>query len=369
MPDDDAIVAVEGVRRSFGQVEALRGVSLAAARGEFVSILGPSGCGKTTLLRIIAGFEMPDSGTVWVDGKDVTGVPPHTRPVNMVFQRYALFPHMTVAQNVGFGPRIRRRARKDVAERVDELLRLVHLEGYGKRSITQLSGGQAQRVALARALANEPPVLVLDEPLAALDRKLRQSMHLELRHIQRSLGSTFVYVTHDQEEALTMSDRIILMNEGLIEQIGTPADLYTAPRSRFVSSFVGDTNLFQGVVTSCSTRTDGERDVLVQLRDGAVITTHHGDDLRPGGEVWVSVRPEALELRPDGNSPSTNGTNILTATMTERIFLGSTIRYVVTSGDGQPLTADVSSRDAPPIPVGQPVTVEWAPEASTVLCT
>ena len=272
MPDDRVIVAVEDVHRTFGRVEALRGVSFGAARGEFVSILGPSGCGKTTLLRIIAGFEMPDSGVVLVEGKDVTATPPHRRPVNMVFQRYALFPHMTVAENIGFGPRIHRRGRRETASRVEELLRLVHLEGYGGRSITQLSGGQAQRVALARALANEPPVLVLDEPLAALDRKLRQSMHLELRQIQQSLGSTFVYVTHDQEEALTMSDRIILMNGGVIEQVGTPVELYMAPKSRFVSSFVGDTNLFEAEVTACTQSDPGYWNVAVRLTGEATAT-------------------------------------------------------------------------------------------------
>jgi spermidine/putrescine transport system ATP-binding protein len=368
VPQEGVIVAVEDVRRSFGAVEALRGVSFTASRGEFVSILGPSGCGKTTLLRIIAGFELPDSGSVSVQGRDVTAVPPHARPVNMVFQRYALFPHMTVGQNIGYGPKIRRRGRRDIAQRVEELLRLVHLEGYGNRSITQLSGGQAQRVALARALANEPPVLVLDEPLAALDRKLRQSMHLELRHIQQSLGSTFIYVTHDQEEALTMSDRIILMNEGLIEQVGSPVDLYMAPRSRFVSSFVGDTNLFEGEVSSSVQSAEGSWELLLRLADESIVKTHYGQDLERGRKVWLSVRPEALSLRESANAPGRNGTNELRGTVSERIFLGSTIRYVVTDESGTQFTTDVASLDATPLDPGDAVTVEWPPSAGTVLC-
>ncbi len=364
----DEVVAVEDVRRSFGDVEALRGISFAAAAGEFVSILGPSGCGKTTLLRIIAGFEMPDSGHVRVEGKDVTAMPPHKRPVNMVFQRYALFPHMTVAQNIGFGPRIRRRSRQEIGTRVTALLRLVRLEGFGDRAITQLSGGQAQRVALARALANEPPVLVLDEPLAALDRKLRQSMHLELRHIQQSLGSTFIYVTHDQEEALTMSDRIILMNEGLIEQVGTPAELYTAPSSRFVSSFVGDTNLFDGEVTTCETGQDTTWEVTVRLAGGALVKAPHHEQLTSGRKVWLSVRPEALSLRPYSTTPTNSVANQLTGTIDERVFLGSTIRYVLTRQGGQSIVTDVTSLGASALPLGDEVVVEWLPEFGTLLC-
>ena len=368
MHDDTGIVAVEDVRRSFGEVQALRGVSFAVAPGEFVSILGPSGCGKTTLLRIIAGFEMPDQGTVRVQGRDVTAVPPHKRPVNMVFQRYALFPHMTVAENIAFGPRIHRKPRKDSARKVEELLRLVHLEGYGDRAITQLSGGQAQRVALARALANEPPVLVLDEPLAALDRKLRQSMHLELRHIQQSLGSTFVYVTHDQEEALTMSDRIILMNGGLIEQIGSPVELYAAPQSRFVSSFVGDTNLFEGEVAGCSTSASSSWEVSLKLAGGSLVKTHHGDRVDEGRKVWLSVRPEALSLQAYAGEQSSNGTNRLRGTVEERVFFGSTIRYVLRGEDGQRISTDVASLGASPLELGDAVTVEWQPEFGTLLC-
>lgn len=362
-----AAIAVQDVHRQFDEVRAVAGVSFSVAKGEFVSILGPSGCGKTTLLRITAGFEMPDRGTVWVDGRDVTRQPPHLRPVNMVFQRYALFPHKTVAENVAFGPRIRGRSRREAAKKVEELLALVRLDGYGERSITQLSGGQAQRVALARALANDPTVLVLDEPLAALDRKLRQSMHFELRRIQRSLGSTFLYVTHDQEEALTMSDRIILMHDGLIEQIGPPIEVYMAPATRFVSSFIGETNLFEGEVVRCDVGGAGGYDVEVETTRVSV-RAEHAERLDKGTRVWVSVRPEAMEVLPtNGSAPASH--NAIRGRIAESVFLGSAVRYLISVDDQRNVIGEVSFRASTDMVVGDDVAISWPAEAARLLCS
>src|SRR3954449_5484964 len=242
-PDRSVAIALEGVSKGFGKVAAVNDVSLSIAEGEFFSLLGPSGCGKTTSLRMIAGFEQPDAGRILLQGDDVTRVPPNRRPVNMVFQQYALFPHMSVYENVAFGLKVKRVERSEHAGRIKEMLRVVELEGLEKRRPRQLSGGQQQRVALARALVNSPAALLLDEPLGALDLKLRKEMQLELKDIQEGTGTTFVYVTHDQEEALTMSDRIGVMNGGVVEQIGTPTEIYEHPATPFVAGFIGTSNL------------------------------------------------------------------------------------------------------------------------------
>jgi spermidine/putrescine transport system ATP-binding protein len=247
---DDAIVGMDGVSKSYGGIEAVRGVSLLVRRGEFVSLLGPSGCGKSTILRMIAGFEEPNAGSISIDGVDVAGVPPNRRPVNMVFQSYALFPHLTIFENVAFGLRRRRVPRQETHERVERFLDLVGLSGMGSRHPGQLSGGQQQRVALARALVNKPKVLLLDEPLGALDLKLRKRMQIELKQLQREVGISFIYVTHDQDEALALSDRIAVIDRGQVLQYGPGREIYDRPRTAFVANFLGESNILRGVVVA-----------------------------------------------------------------------------------------------------------------------
>ena len=360
-------VSIRGVRRSFGDVHALGGVDLDVAQGEFVSILGPSGCGKTTLLRIIGGFEFADAGEVMVAGRNITNLPPHKRPVNTVFQRYALFPHKTVGENIGFALSIKRRKKAEISERVEEMLRLVRLEGYADRAPSKLSGGQAQRVALARALVNHPKVLLLDEPLAALDLKLRQAMHFELRRIQRAVGSTFIYVTHDQEEALTMSDRIVLMNGGLIEQIGSPTEVYRRPRSRFVSEFIGEVNLLTGHVTSSRQEPDGMAEVEVQIGTDSAFARNN--ELIPASaSVSIGIRPEQMRIVAAG-SPHEPDVNRLSGVMESSVFLGAFTRHIVSLSNGANLMiqagAEAAGIDLEP---GTGVVVEWGRDAGVLLC-
>jgi len=293
-------VRLESVRKVYGEVTAVAGVDLEILPGEFFSMLGPSGSGKTTTLRMIAGFELPTEGRVLLDGRDVSRLPPYDRDVNTVFQDYALFPHMTVADNVAYGLMIRKVRKDEQRARVDEALRMVRLEGYGKRKPGQLSGGQRQRVALARAIVNRPRVLLLDEPLGALDLKLRQQMQLELKAIQGELGITFIYVTHDQDEALAMSDRIAIFDKGLIEQVGTPAEVYERPRTAFVAGFVGTSNVL----------------------DGGVAMAVAG---RPG---TYTVRPEKIHLVPAGG-PIPAGSVAVEGTVRDVVYLGSDTRYHV----------------------------------------
>lgn len=241
-------IELKQICKSFDDMTVLKNLDLTIEEEEFLTLLGPSGCGKTTILRIIGGFEEPDSGQVLFEGKDITKIPPHLRPINTVFQQYALFPHMNVEENVGFGLRMKGVNKEEIKKRVERMLKLVNLAGYGKRRVDQLSGGQKQRIAIARALVNEPEVLLLDEPLGALDMKLRKEMQLELKRMQKELGITFIFVTHDQEEALTMSDRIVVMNEGVIQQMGDPKDIYDEPQNRFVADFIGDSNIVEGVM-------------------------------------------------------------------------------------------------------------------------
>jgi spermidine/putrescine ABC transporter ATP-binding subunit len=361
-------VSIRDVRRRFGDVTALDGVSLDVQQGEFMSILGPSGCGKTTLLRIIGGFETPDEGAVSVGGVDMARVPPHRRPANTVFQRYALFPHMSVGENVAFGLALKRRPKAEVRQKVDSLLRLVHLDGFGDRMPTQLSGGQAQRVALARALANDPVVLLLDEPLAALDLKLRQAMHVELRQIQRTVGSTFLYVTHDQEEALSMSDRITLMNAGRIEQIGPPIDVYRNPRSRFVSSFIGEANIFEGRVVSPGQPDAGDANPAQVDCGNMHIRVRPSASAGLGDAVSVCIRPESMMLRSPDSAQSSEGGNVLSGVVASTVFLGPAVRYFVDIGDRRQVTVHADAGQGDPLfSPGDRVLVVWSSTMGTLI--
>jgi len=358
-----SFLTLTGVQKHFpGGVVAVEDFDLDAVRGEFVSFLGPSGCGKTTTLRMIAGFEKPTGGTITVDGKDITYRPPNQRNVGMVFQSYALFPNMSVADNIGFGLKVRKRPKSDIDRRVGELVELMHLEGRADRFPWQLSGGQQQRVALARALAIEPQVLLLDEPLSALDAKIRIVLRKEIRSIQRQLGITTVYVTHDQEEALSLSDRVVVMSEGHIEQIGTPSEIYNFPSTAFVASFVGTLNLVNaGVIDAASGRLsiDGQ-----EVRTSKVITDAGGD-----GRVTLAVRPEGISLG-EGDS----GSNRVHGSVEDINFLGSIVRIRIRLGDevaGRPPTVvalDTFNEPHLALPaVGESVTISFPPEACFVL--
>ncbi len=320
-PDDKIIVELRGVSKSFGEVLAADDLNLCIREGEFLSFLGPSGCGKTTALRMLAGFEAPTEGDVLLDGEVVNDLDAHHRPVNMVFQHYALFPHMTVAQNVGYGlKQLRPRVPKStIAAKVGEVLELVHLDGFENRRIWEMSGGQQQRVALARAVVNEPKMLLLDEPMAALDRKLRKEMQIELQNIQRTLGITFVLVTHDQEEALSMSDRICIMRDGRIVQVGSPRDLYDHPQSRYVAGFVGTSNFFDGKISGASAKL-----TLVTLENGMIVQGMPVGDFSDGQDVCISVRPEQVSLNRGQGDKDT-----LSVTVLNRIFLGEHTEYLV----------------------------------------
>ncbi|MFL5643040.1 MAG: ABC transporter ATP-binding protein [Chloroflexota bacterium] len=345
-------IALLDLEKRFRDVRAVDGVTLDIAAGEFFSLLGPSGCGKTTTLRMIGGFELPTGGTILLRGRDVTNDPPDKRPVNMVFQNYALFPHLDVGDNVAFGLKRRGVARDETVRRVGEALELVHLAGYEKRRPNQLSGGQQQRVALARALVNRPNVLLLDEPLGALDLKLRRQLQVELKRIQSEVGITFVYVTHDQEEALTMSDRIVLMRQGRIAQIGTPRELYDRPVSRYVADFIGDTNLLAGTVVESAGG-------VATLRVGDVALRGLSDGvLAAGRDAWLTVRPEAIRLV-DGHAASA-AQNTVTGTVNDAVYAGSALRVHVTLPGGQRLVASVPSGTT--APSGAPVTLSWPVE-------
>ena len=333
--------------------------------GEFFSMLGPSGCGKTTTLRMIAGFETPTSGAIRLEGVDVSRVPPHKRNVNTVFQHYALFPHMTVWDNVAYGPRSQRKDKAAVKKSVDEMLDVVRLTDFALRKPAQLSGGQQQRVALARALVNYPSALLLDEPLGALDLKLRHVMQFELKRIQREVGITFVYVTHDQEEALTMSDRIAVMNAGNVEQIGTPTEIYDRPSSVFVAGFIGQANLWHGRQTGRANRDYVEVDML-----GTTLRARPGDTtIEPGGQATLMVRPERVRVsleRPAGLD--TGAVAAVPATVTDLVFQGPVVRLSLAGADGSPIVAHIGAeQDLPLLRPGDQVFVCWSPDASLVL--
>jgi len=354
-------ILVEAVTKRFDDVVAVNRVSISIPGGEFFSMLGPSGCGKTTTLRMIAGFETPDEGRIMLQGGDVTHVPPAKRNVNMVFQAYGLFPHMSVRENIAFGPKIRKLGRDETAARVTEVIKTVQLEGYEDRRPGQLSGGQQQRVALARALVNRPAALLLDEPLGALDLKLRKEMQLELKDLQQRTGTTFVYVTHDQEEAMTMSDRIAVMHGGVVEQLATPRELYQRPASAFVAGFIGTSNLIELRVDR---REDGL--LVMDLGEGERILATQQASGAADGRATITVRPEWIKLSSGDVGPRSSHVG---GTVIDVLYLGSVTQLIVLLRTGERLTVhrlndEVGTDDPRP---GEQVTLHWAAEHSYVI--
>jgi spermidine/putrescine transport system ATP-binding protein len=360
-PDRQPDVRLVRVVKRFGDVVAVDGISLDIERGAFFSLLGPSGCGKTTTLRMIGGFEQPDDGRIELAGTDVAGLPPHRRDVNTVFQSYALFPHLNVFDNVAYGLRRKRVPKDEIAGRVTRMLGLVELPGMEGRRATQLSGGQQQRVALARALVNEPQVLLLDEPLGALDLKLRKQMQLFLKSLQHEIGITFVYVTHDQEEAMTMSDRIAVMRDGRVEQVGPPQEVYEYPATEFVAGFLGASNLLDGSVGPV----DGDHRTI-ELTSGEKVRVPAAAVNGAGGSIRLGVRPEKIHL----GGPTPDGLNSIEGTVKDATFVGVSNVYTVETKDGHTVTVYAqnlgTSGDRPPGP-GEAVTLSWHPEHTFVV--
>jgi len=360
--DVPAIELVDVVKEFHARGEvivAVRGLDLVIREGEFFSLLGPSGCGKTTTMRMIAGFEEPTRGGIRLHGADVTGIPPNKRDVNMVFQSYALFPHMTVFENVAFGLRRKKAAKEEITRRVGEMLEIVDLGGRGERRPRELSGGQQQRVALARALVNRPRALLLDEPLGALDLKLRQAMQVELKRIQREVGITFVYVTHDQGEALTMSDRIAVMNDGAIEHLGTPREIYEHPKTRFVAGFIGTSNLLSGMVA----RVESGQAVIEVSPEERIIVPVHDPGPAPGSPLELTVRPEKIQL--STNRPVDRGC-VLRGEVTEVVYLGTSTNFSVSTTTGADIVVfqQNSAAAGETADRGDHVWLSWQPEHS-----
>ena len=385
----DILLELKNIKKSFTPGEdVLDDICLTVARGEFVTLLGSSGCGKTTTLRIIAGLEQTDSGSVWINGQDVTKLPPDKRDVNTVFQNYALFPHMNVAENIGYGLKLRKVPRGEIKKKVAQMLELVQLEGYEKRKPSELSGGQKQRVAIARALVNNPKVLLLDEPLGALDLQLRRAMQIELKHLQKKLGITFIYITHDQEEAINMSDRIAVMRDGRIEQIGTPDEIYNHPKTSYVATFVGNANILHGVAESIQEENAivkiGNDKVIVKLETSQQDTEDTGakQHLTAGENVTLAVRSENILLQEAaaiGDTGTENGDIVdisvaggisdihdtnsisgLQATVTEKNFAGGQLRVTLKLSDGTQLIASRYGIDAS-VAEGQTVRCSFLP--------
>lgn len=377
------------IKKSFTEGEAvLDNISLEISKGEFITLLGSSGCGKTTTLRIIAGLEQPDAGSVWLDGREVTGLEPNQRDVNTVFQNYALFPHMNVAENIGYGLKLKKVPKSEIRKKVSQMLELVQLEGYEKRKPSELSGGQKQRVAIARALVNNPKVLLLDEPLGALDLQLRRAMQIELKHLQKKLGITFIYITHDQEEAINMSDRIAVMRDGRIEQIGTPDEIYNHPKTSYVATFVGNANILHGVAESIQGQNAivkiGNDKVIVKLETSQQDTKDTGakQHLTAGENVTLAVRSENVLLQEAaaiGDTGTDNGDIVdismaggisdihdtnsisgLQATVTEKNFAGGQLRVTLKLSDGTQLIASRYGIDAS-VAEGQTVRCSFLP--------
>jgi len=364
------VVSFNGVSKFFGDIVAAKDLNLEVQSGEFLSFLGPSGCGKTTMLRMIAGFEQPTEGDVYLQGNRVNGVPAYKRPVNMVFQHYALFPHLDIERNVAYGlkqasPRL---SQTLIKERVDDALNLVQLDGYHRRRIWELSGGQQQRVALARALVNKPQVLLLDEPLAALDRKLRREMQIELQNLQRNVGITFVLVTHDQEEALSMSDRVCIMREGEIVQVGSPRELYDKPLNRYVADFVGKSNFFDGIVESSG---DGRQAVKLDNGHSLDVDVHANGKLMASSQrITLSIRPEQIVLARDAARLPEDAAIVIEAEVRNRIFLGEHTEYLLHEGAFGEFLAlaprQVEANESP-FEVNEKIYVCWSRAAALLL--
>jgi putrescine transport system ATP-binding protein len=365
---DIPLLRVEAVVKNFGEFRAVDRLSLDIRAGEFFALLGPSGCGKTTLLRMLAGFETPDQGRILLGGRDIARVLPHQRPVNMMFQNYALFPHLTVRDNIAFGLKRAGMPASQINARVAEMVALVKLEGLEKRKPDQLSGGQKQRVALARSLARRPQVLLLDEPLAALDKKLRESTQFELMEVQRRLGMTFVIVTHDQEEAMTVADRIGVMNSGRLEQVAAPRELYEAPASRWIAEFVGDVNVFEGQVSS---REAGR--LMVSTKDAGTITAAEPREAVAKANLCVAIRPEKVKLSRRGavsDAVNADSINRLEGVVTDVSYLGGVTAYKVRLDSGAVLRSSMANTtriDVDAYHASQPVVAWFTPEDCVVL--
>ncbi|PWC87214.1 ABC transporter ATP-binding protein [Azospirillum sp. TSH100] len=358
-------VRIEKVTKTFGDFVAVDEVSLSIYRNEFFALLGGSGSGKTTLLRMLAGFEQPTEGKIYIDGVDMAGIPPYERPVNMMFQSYALFPHMTVEQNVAFGLKQDGVAKAEIRDRVAEMLGMVQLSAFAKRRPHQLSGGQRQRVALARSLVKRPKLLLLDEPLGALDKKLRERTQFELVNIQEKLGVTFIVVTHDQEEAMTMSSRIAVMNHGVIAQVGTPTEIYEYPHSRFVAEFIGSINMFDGRVVS----TEGDQVLVASEEAGCELLIAHATPAPAGSPVSVAIRPEKIALSKEPVAAG-DGRNQTTGIVREIAYLGDVSIYLVQLPTGKTVRVtapNVTRRTEMPITWEDEVTLSWRPFAGVVL--
>lgn len=361
----NTLISFEGVTKRFGKVAAVDNVTLHVQEGEFFALLGPSGCGKTTLLRMLAGFETPTEGRILIDGKDVAGLAPNKRPVNMVFQSYAVFPHMSVADNVAYGLKMEGVGGAEMKQRAEEALELVKLGGYGARKPSQLSGGQRQRVALARALVKRPRVLLLDEPLSALDAKLRDQMRSELTSLQEKVGITFIMVTHDQDEALAMATRCAVMNKGLLQQVATPSDLYEFPNSRFVADFIGSVNMFEGVL-----EVDAKDHAVVRAEElEAPVYLDHGVTGPEGGAAWVALRPEKIEMRKrkEGDAPfkmedAPEGANVVPGVIKDIVYLGSETIFEVEIASGRRIKtfrSNLTRWDQEDFTWDEPVWLSW----------
>ena len=353
-------IILTSVTKQFGDTVAVDDVSLQIEAGEFFSLLGPSGCGKTTTLRVIGGFVYPTTGEVRINGEIMAETPPYRRPVNTVFQNYALFPHKTVAQNIAFGLQMKKIAKSEILDAVERSLDLIQLPGYGARKPNELSGGERQRVALARALINEPTILLLDEPLSALDLKLRKQMQLELKALQRKVGITFVYVTHDQGEALALSDRIAVMNDGRILQVGTPSEIYDSPRSRFVADFIGTSNFLEGMLIS-------ESEIVLTTEPPLKIASTPNSDLSLNTPVTVAIRPERFELK---TTPLSDVPNFLPGVIQDESYLGTTLQYTVQTDYPTPLIAhqqNTGAKDTHRFKRDDTVYLQWRPENAIVL--